>query len=241
VTAVIGARDPGPFPGEGHDPRERASGVPRLHVVTDDAVLANPDFVRRSVDVLEVGGPRVALHVRGPRSTGRVVYDAAVALASAARSRGAVLLVNDRVDVALASGADGAHLGGRSLPLSEARALLGAERLIGCSAHDTETVARDREGGADFAFVGHVYETATHAGEPAIGVAALAAMTDAAGRLPILAIGGVEPGRVAEVVTAGAWGVAVVGGVWRRPDPAKAVLDYLSALESAPWPSTEGR
>ena len=205
--------------------------VPPLHVVTDSRTLERPDFVALARAVLAAGGTRLALHVRGPATDGRTVHDLASALRSPARDAGARLLVNDRVDVALAAGLDGAHLGERSLPVTEARRLLGDERLIGASVHDREGARAACEEGANYAFVGSIFSTPSHPGRTGIGVSGMAAILEAAPGLPMLGIGGVSPARVADVVRAGAHGVAVLGGVWSAPDPAAAVSEYLVALE----------
>ncbi|MEX2466673.1 MAG: thiamine phosphate synthase [Gemmatimonadota bacterium] len=213
------------------------SGLPRLHIVTDSSVLARPDFVERAASVMDAGAGRIALHIRGPRSTGRRVYELAVALAREASGSGTWLLVNDRVDVALAAGLDGAHLGARSLSVSQARALLGPERMIGASVHDVAALRTARDDGANYAFVGTVYDTESHPGRATLGSAGLGGVIDEVLGIPVLAIGGIDPDRVREVTSAGAFGVAVLRGVWAAPDPAAAVLGYLAALES---PSTEG-
>lgn len=208
-----------------------AERVPRLHVVTDSSTLERPHFVTLARAVLAAGGPGVALHVRGPATEGRTIHDLALALRGPAREAGALLLVNDRVDVALTAGLDGAHLGERSLPVAEARRLLGDERLIGASVHDGERARAAREEGANYAFVGTIFSTASHPGRAGIGVSEMAGIVRAAPGIPMLGIGGVSVVRVADVVRAGAHGVAVLGGVWSAPDPATAVSEYLVALE----------
>lgn len=208
-----------------------AGRVPRLHVVTDSRILERPDFVALAREVLTAGGPELALHVRGPATDGRTVHDVAVALQSPARQAGARLLVNDRVDVALTAGLDGAHLGERSLPVAEARRLLGDERLIGASVHDGERARAAWEEGANYAFVGTVFSTPSHPGRPGIGVSGMVAILEAAPGFPMLGIGGVSVARVADVVRAGAHGVAALGGVWSARDPVAAVSEYLVALE----------
>jgi thiamine-phosphate pyrophosphorylase len=205
--------------------------IARLHVVTDSRTLERPDFVALAREVLATGGPRLALHVRGPSTEGRTVHAVTVALRSAARGAGARLLVNDRVDVAMTAGADGAHLGARSLPVAAARRLLGGERLVGASVHDTEAAVAARDDGANYVFVGTIFPTASHPGRTGIGVRGLAGIIDAAPGISVLGIGGVSVPRVADVVGAGAHGVAVLGGVWSAPDPAAAVSEYLVALD----------
>ena len=134
--------------------------IPRLHVVTDDGVLAREDFLVRAREVLEAGSD-VALHLRGPHTSGRRLSDLAGALRDEAIAAGATLLVNDRVDVALCSRVDGAHLGRRSLSPLEARRLLGPDRLVGASVHGVEEAASAARG-ADFLFVGALWATSSH-------------------------------------------------------------------------------
>lgn len=144
-----------------------------------------------------------------------------------ARPLGATVLVNDRLDVALAAGADGVHLGARDLPVAAARRIAPG-LLVGATCRsrtDVVTAARD---GADYAGFGPVFATASKEGLPdPLGTDAVA---DATGVLPLVAIGGVDPTRAGEVVTAGAHGVAVIGGIWRQPDPVAAVKELRAAL-----------
>lgn len=205
--------------------------IPRLHLVTDSDTLERPGFLAQAVSAMEAGGAGLAVHVRGPRSTGRNLYETAVALGPTARSTGALLLANDRLDVALAANLDGAHLGERSLPVPEARALLGPDWLIGASTHDRDGLLALEAGGANYAFMGTLYQTASHPGRPGLGTAALARMLDDVPGIPVIAIGGIVPDRVEAVLRTGACGVAVLRGVWSAEDPTAAVLDYLVALE----------
>lgn len=185
---------------------------------------------------MEVGGPSVALHVRGPHTDGAVVYQTCAGLVDIARTTGALLTVNDRIDVAIGllrtpeMAPVGGHLGQRSLPLEAARGLVGPQMLLGCSAHDGEEVAEAVAGGADYLFFGHVYPTPSHADQHAVGPGGLEAAVQAAGSVPVMAIGGLEPRRVAEVVGAGAHGIATLRGIWDAPAPKRATRDYISAL-----------
>ncbi|HEY0151485.1 MAG TPA: thiamine phosphate synthase [Longimicrobium sp.] len=197
--------------------------LPPLHVVTDDAAAARPDFLRAAAEIVAEGGPSIALHLRAPSANGLAVYRWAEALRRLTRAVGALLLVNDRVDVALAVDADGVQLGRRGLRVADARRLAGAERLVGVSVHTSAEVDEAREGGADFVLVGNVYATGSHPGRAGIGVGALAAFAG----LPLVAIGGVTPERVAELRDAGVQGVAAIRGVWDAPSPARAVRSYL--------------
>jgi thiamine-phosphate pyrophosphorylase len=205
--------------------------LPKLHVVTDDVTLARPGWARHAAEVLEAGGPEVALHVRGPRTTGRSIFEHVEGLVPLARSSSATLIVNDRVDLALATGSDGVHLGERSIPVVEARELLGDDRLVGRSAHTAAEVTRARDDGADYAFVGTIYPTPSHPGLPGIGAIGLREAAERGSPLPVLGIGGIDERRVGEVMAGGAYGVAVIRCVWDRSEPGSAVEALIRALQ----------
>jgi thiamine-phosphate pyrophosphorylase len=205
--------------------------LPRLHAVTDHAVLARPDFPAHARAVLAAGGPDLALHLRGPRTGGRPLFGLAEALVSAARDSGALLVVNDRVDVALAAGADGVQLGRRSMRAEDARGLVGDDRLVGVSVGAADEARAARAAGADFLLAGNVYATPTHPGRGGIGLDRLSEMASLG--VPAVAIGGVTPERVAEVRAAGARGVAAIRAVWDAEDPALAVTRFLEAWKDA--------
>jgi len=212
--------------------RTTRAPLPRLHVVTDDRVLAREGWTRAAAGVLAAGGAALALHVRGPRTGGATLFELARALLPEARGSGALLIVNDRVDVALVAGTDGAHLGRRSLPVREARSLLG-HAWLGASVHEPEAAGPVRSEGADYAFLGTMFRTPTHPDATGLGPDALARAAGGAVGFPVLAIGGIGPRRVGAVRAAGAYGVAVVSGVWDAGDPASAVARYLEELMKA--------
>ena len=230
-------------PGTRRDSRPTLRVIPRLHVVTDDQILAQPDFETRAREVCEALYPRdptrrdaldgtVAFHLRGPRTTGRKLTRLARVLHEHAAASGITLLVNDRLDVALAVGAAGVHLGSRSVPPPDARRLLGANRLLGVSVHAENEAVEAAESGADYLFLGPLFETPSHPGVPAKSVDFIyrvAAVVD----LPVVGIGGVTPERAAMVLASGAHGVAVIRGIWDAPSPPDAVQAYLDAVEMA--------
>lgn len=187
----------------------------RLHVVTDSVEVAR--------GALSGGAPVVQVRVKG--GTDRELHDLASRVVALCRAAGAVCLVNDRVDVALAVGADGVHLGADDLPVSAARALLPGGVVGG--------TARDPAGGlalpeADYLGVGPAYATTTKSGLPdPLGPAGVGAVA-AAVAVPVIAIGGVTLARVPELLAAGAYGVAVVGAV--AADPERATRAFLAAL-----------
>jgi thiamine-phosphate pyrophosphorylase len=141
--------------------------------------------------------------------------------------------VNDRVDVALAVGVDGVHLGARSLPVGEVRRLVGAGMWVGVSCRDAAEIEASRREGADYAFLGTMFATPTHPGVAAMGVEGLVAALAGLAGFPVIGIGGVGPASAPDLIGAGAYGVAVVRGVWDARDPAAAVRRYVRAIEGA--------
>ena len=205
--------------------------LPRLHIVTDSAVLAAPEFEARAAQVLAAGGERIAVHVRGHETAAARLYAIARLMREHATRSGALLFVNDRVDVALAVHADGLQLGRRGIPVPDARTLFGSG-WIGYSAHAPAEAASTVRNGTDYLLLGTIWESASHAGSAAAGTAlieAAAALTDA----PLLGIGGVTPERVGALQAAGAYGAAVLGGIWHAAEPARAVEQYLTAIADA--------
>jgi thiamine-phosphate pyrophosphorylase len=148
-------------------------------------------------------------------------------VAALVRPEGATVLVNDRLDVALAAGADGVHLGRSDLTVSAARRVAPG-LMIGATCRsrpDAEQAARD---GADYAGFGPVFASESKAGLPSpVGVGAV---TDAAGVLPLVAIGGISAASARAVVDAGASAVAVIGAIWRHPDPLRAAKELVAAV-----------
>jgi len=204
--------------------------LPRLHAVTDDDVLAADGWLARARAVLGAAGPELALHLRGPRTGSRTLLALADALLPLARDVGATVLVNDRIDVALLTGLDGVHLGGRSLRPNQARPLLGSNAWIGASTHDEAEIGSALDDGADFVFLGTIHPSTSHPGKGGLGVQGLAAALGRTPSMPVIGIGGIGPGEAAGVVAAGAHGVAAVSGIWAAPDPETAVRQYLEGL-----------
>lgn len=199
--------------------------LPGLHVVTDDEVLADRGFRERASDLLEAHGRRIALHLRGPQTEPARLLALAEALAHAARRAGALLLVSDRADVALAAGAHGVQLGQRSVPVAAARTL-SPGWLIGASVHDVAEA--EGASSADFLLLGTIWETASHPGRKGAGLGLVREVLGL-GR-PVVVIGGVTPERAVAARQLGAAGVAVLRGVWGESDPSGAAARYLAGM-----------
>lgn len=209
--------------------------LPRLHVIVGDAAVGADAYRERLRPVLAAGKGALALHLRTRSTPARRLYDAACWVARASRETGTLLVINDRVDVAMAAGAGGVHLREDSLPPSVVRRITGARMLLGRSIHSPDQAGGLRASGLDYVVLGAVNPTRSHPGRPALGVEALAAAV-ARGDLPVLAIGGISPTDVRGVLARGAHGVVVLSGVWRTKSPPGAVTRYLEMLHEEDRP-----
>lgn len=203
-----------------------APTIGRLHVLTD--ARAGRDALHTASLALRAGAPVVQLRVKGV--TDRELYDLGIRLVAACREHGAICLVNDRVDIALAIGAHGTHLGADDLPVAAARRIAGPGHIIGGTAREPVRAAALVAEGADYLGVGPAYLTSTKDGLPEpLGPAGVGAVARAV-PVPVIAIGGVTAARVAELRAAGAYGVAVVSEVSEAPDPEQATKRLLAEL-----------
>ena len=199
----------------------------RLYFVTDRKQTANRpliDVVHAALD----GGVR-AVQLREKDLEGRELYALAEQLRALTSRYQAHLLVNDRLDVALAVEADGVHLGQNSFSVEDARRLLGAGKLIGVSTHSRQEITAARR--ADFMVFGPVYYTLSKAayGEPQ-GLDRLRAAV-AHSTVPVFAIGGIKTERVAEVLETGAHGIAMISALSAAPDPTQAARELVRQLD----------
>lgn len=208
-----------------HSPRNRFE----VHLISDrkqtrgdlrQAILAALRGGIDCVQLREKGGP--ALHL----------FETAQALVPETRRAGARLLINDRVDVALAASADGVHLAGKSLPPEVARELLQPGMLLGVSVHGLEEARAAVAAGADYVTFGHVYPTSSKPGLPPRGIRQLASLVESLD-VPVLAIGGIEPTNVREALATGAAGIAVISSVLAAPDPEAAARELRRAVDES--------
>jgi thiamine-phosphate pyrophosphorylase len=189
--------------------------LPRLHIVTDSL-----DTVRGAL-----GHGPVAIQVR-VKTSDRLAYELTMAALPLCRSAGALLLVDDRVGVALATGADGVHLGADDLPVAVVRRVLGPAAVVGATCRTPEAARAAVADGASYIGAGPAYPTSTKAGLPApLGPARLAVIAAAVPDTPVIAIGGITPERAALLRT---HGVAAVSAI--AADPAGATKAFLEVL-----------
>jgi thiamine-phosphate pyrophosphorylase len=203
---------------------------PRLHVVTGVRPLETVAAVVAAATGLGVTS-RLAIQVRVEDDvTDRAAYALTVAVLQICRPATVLCLVNDRLDVALAAAADGAHVGADDLPVAAARAVLGPAAVLGATCRTPAVAVEAVAAGASYAGVGPAFATTTKDGLPdpigVAGVGAVAAAIDA----PVIAIGGVTVDRVPALLLAGAYGVAAVGAISGAADPARAAREFLKVL-----------
>jgi thiamine-phosphate pyrophosphorylase len=211
-----------PDPGDLRTRLDRA----RLYLICDaspggrtlDAVL--PGALAGGVDIFQL---------RDKLASPDELLRAAERARALTESSGALFIVNDDPQLALAVGADGVHVGQSDASPASARAIIGPERLLGISTHDPAQIAAAERGGADYIGVGPVHATPTKPGRPAVGLELVTHAARHAG-LPFFAIGGLDAGNAAGAVRAGAQRLAVVRPIAEAPDPGRAARALRMAL-----------
>ena len=202
-----------------------------LYLVTDRGLArgrAMLDIVRAAVQ-----GGVTCVQLREKSCATREFIEEALAVKEYLRSRGVPLIINDRVDVALAVGADGVHLGQKDMPLAAARAIVTDTMLIGISAESLADAVAAQQGGADYLGVSPIFATPTKTDAAApLGLAGLQAIRRAV-TIPLVGIGGLNRQNAAAVVRCGADGVAVVSAIVAAEDPEQAARELLQAIRSA--------
>jgi thiamine-phosphate diphosphorylase len=201
----------------------------RLIVITD-AGLCQPRNVADVVTAaLAAGAP--AIQLRDKAASSRALLAQADLLVTLAHAYGALLFVNDRVDIALMAGADGVHLGPDDLPVSAVRRIVPEPFLIGYSTDDPDTAIAAARDGADYIVCGAVFGTSTklEASAERIGPARLDAVARAV-TIPVVGIGGIDASNIEEIGRTAAAGAAVVGAVMRPAEPGAAVRALLDGF-----------
>jgi len=202
-----------------------------LCVITDPRLAPGKDHVAIAREALVGGADMIKLRDKTPDL--RRLLPQAREIQALCRQHHAHFIVNDRVDLALAAEADGAHVGQDDLPAEAARRLLGPDRLLGVSTHDRAQAEAAVRAGADYIGFGPMFGTGTkETGYTPRGPAFLAEIR-AAVPVPILAIGGITPANVAEVIRAGATAPAVISAIVAAPDIVAATAEFRRAILAA--------
>jgi len=203
----------------------------RLYVVTDRHEVAGRDLAE--IVAAAAQGGAGAIQLREKDLSARDLYALGARLQVALAPYGVPLLINDRLDVALALDAAGVHLACHSLPTAVARRVLGAGKLLGVSTHSVEEARCAAEDGADFIVFGPVFTTPSKvAYGPPQGLQYLTTVVRAV-RIPVIAIGGINHTNLPQIVQAGAYGVAMIRAVLAAPDPYTATQQLRAAFAAA--------
>ncbi len=198
-------------------------------------LVADPEQTQRALlnDIsAALCGGATAVQLRAKRLSDRETVQLALAVRDVTSNAGALFLLNDRLDLALASGADGVHLGVDDLPLSIARHIAPSSFILGYSPETDEQTASARDNGANYLGVGPIFSTSSKsdAGEP-IGLETLRRRVALAG-VPVIGIGGISSRNASLVIEAGAVGVAVVSAILRADNPKTATERLAEAVRS---------
>jgi thiamine-phosphate pyrophosphorylase len=190
--------------------------LPRVYPITDTRIsgLSHAEQVALFAD----GGATI-VQLRDKHSSALEFYEQAKAALEIARERGVQVIINDRVDIALALGADGVHLGQDDLPPEAARRLLGADFVIGFSTHNVKQAIEAATWPVDYLAVGPIFQTSTKENpDPVIGLDGLRAVREAIGERPLVGIGGITPANARQVIDAGADSVAIIRSLLTPPE-----------------------
>ena len=203
---------------------------PRLYVVLDRAAAGERSLDDLLAAVID-GGCRM-VQLRDKDSPSGRLLPLAERLLARARRAGVTFVINDRVDLAVAVGADGVHLGQDDLPARLARPLLRSGTILGISTHDVAQAHAARDAGADYVAVGAMFPTATKRDFQLVGPALVRKLRPDI-RVPLVGIGGITHENVADVIRAGADGVAVISAVCGAPNPEAATRRFLELIREA--------
>jgi thiamine-phosphate diphosphorylase len=204
--------------------------LPVLCYVVSKSTVKDGDVVKSVTDA--VAGGVTMVQLREPGATAGEVLETARALKPVTRGK-ALLIINDRVDVAVAMEADGVQLPETGMPTRAARAQVGKYAVVGRSVHDADAAAQATRQGAEFVIAGTIYKTASKPDAKPAGVALLKEIT-ADSSLPVVAIGGITADKVGDVIKAGAMGVAVISAI-AGADDAKEAAEALSLALKEAW------
>lgn len=199
----------------------------RLYVIVDRATAGARDLSALLEAALRGGAD--AIQLRDKQASATQLLRQAQRLLPLTRSAGVALLINDRVDIACAVGADGVHLGQDDLPIRKARAILGPGRLIGQSTHSLEQALAAQKQGADYIGFGPLFPTPTKPDARSVGLEQIAEVTSRV-HLPVVCIGGIDAETLPRVVSAGARCIAVVRAVCDAEDPEAATRTLKRTL-----------
>lgn len=201
-----------------------------LYLCTDRQLMTT-ETIEESVELAIQGGVTV-VQLREKECTSREFYEMAKAVKTITDAYEVPLIINDRIDIALAVGADGVHLGQKDIPVGVARDLLGADKIVGATANTVELAKEAWHAGADYLGVGDVFGTTTKSDTKHITLDDLKAIRDAV-EIPVVAIGGVNEENIALLRPTGVDGAAVISAVVGQKDITAAAEKLISNFQEA--------
>jgi len=201
-----------------------------LYLITDDELLKGRDLKETIQKAIEGGITALQYRSKSPNKSIRQMYEELKILREITREYGIPLIVNDRVDLALAVDADGVHIGQDDLPAEVVRKILGKDKIIGISTHSLEEIKEADKLPVDYIAVGSIFRTSTKKNPKIVGIQLIREAKKIT-RKPVVAIGGIMPYNVEEVLEAGADGVAVISAILGFKDTKKSAEAMKRAIE----------
>lgn len=202
--------------------------IGKLCVITDTDIQNK--YSHYEIAKLAVIGGADVIQFRGKNMPTGELIETAIKIRKLCNKHNVLFIVNDRVDAALISGADGVHLGKDDIPVKDARKLLGKNKIIGGTAHSLKDAVQREKEGVDYIGFGHIYQTGSKIKtDKPKGTAYLKKVVEKV-RIPVFAIGGINHANIKEVMKTGAHGAAVIGAVIKSNNPVKAVKDLKSMI-----------
>jgi thiamine-phosphate pyrophosphorylase len=204
------------------------TNIPKVYPITDTAIsgLRHAEQVEQLIE----GGARL-IQLREKNMPGRAFYEDALEAVQIAHSHGVKIIINDRVDLALALGADGVHLGQTDMPVEAGRRLLGENAVVGYSTHNVAQVEAAMQLPIDYLAFGPIYATSSKQDpDPVAGLKQLALVRSLAGPLPLVAIGGINADNLRAVLEAGADSAAIISAIVAKPHTIKENVGALISL-----------
>jgi thiamine-phosphate pyrophosphorylase len=204
--------------------------LPRIYPITDTQISGISHL--EQVKKLILGGAAL-IQLRDKCATPADFYAAAKESVKHAREYGVLVIINDRVDIAMAAGADGVHLGQDDMPVEQARHILGHEAIIGLSTHSVEQAREALSLPVDYMATGPIFDTGTKdRADPVVGIEGLRMVRAAIGPFPLVAIGGIDEDNLQQVTLSGADSAAIIGGIIRDSGNIEDKMRLLSSLPS---------
>ncbi len=208
--------------------RDKIGNLAGLYAIIDSQALSGRSHIEVASQLIQ-GGAK-AIQLRDKLSSKSELLPIAQQLKKLCSEHGVLFIINDYLDIALATGADGLHLGQKDLPIPVARKLLPIDIILGCSVTTVDQATAAESSGADYIAVGSIYPTSSKVGAKVVGLERLRQIRQAVS-LPLVAIGGINKDNAAEVSAAGADAVAVISAILQAKDVAEAAREIIASFE----------